>query len=80
VSQTGYVDKAARPYAIIVDLNNAGFFHPTVAASAVRDVKVKGHNERTNRIAIHFSPKIALACCNSCAVRLAANIKRSRSD
>jgi hypothetical protein len=42
------------------------------------------HHERTNRTAIHFSSKAALACCNgfsySIAGKHAANLRRSRSD
>src|SRR5437879_1594594 len=48
--------------------STSGFIHSTALASAIRGAMRRGiHYERTNRTAIHFSPKAILACGRSCS-------------
>jgi hypothetical protein len=65
-------------------IHNSEFIHSAVVPLRLGHVTLGDHHERTNRIAIHFSSKAALACCNgsSCSIagKRAANVGRSRAD
>jgi hypothetical protein len=64
-------------------IRNSEFIHSAVLLLRLGHVTLRDHHERTNRIAIHFSPKAILACGRSCshsrAHDRAVDVGRARS-